>query len=173
MNRVVTMLIAFIMAYSMLIVAEAEEADVPSFRKIAGRNVTFTGQEGGSYAQTRTYGYDCSMDLNQNFAQQFMSLLIKSQKFTLTDHDFRDYRKYSESTGVNRTYENWYFTYTGYKKDVPKFSEPNLDHPGDNYLRYRAHLKVGVTKDYNVGKVHFSIKMSQRITYGGDADEGR
>ena len=155
-------------------IAAAENYDIPSFRLIGGRNVTFTGQEGSTrFSASRVYGYDCSMDLQQNFAQQFLRMLLQTQNFKLTDHTFQDFTDLPEEYITKTTYETWYFTYTGSKKDIPLFSEANLDHPGDNYLRYKAHLRFTESKDYYRGIVHFSIKVARRLTYAGEYDERR
>ena len=146
----------------------AENYDIPSFRKIAGRNVTFTGHLTYDGVNSSSFGYKCSMDLEQDFAKQYVQAILNSRNFILTDHRFDDYRKHSS---INQTFEHWYFTYVGSKKDVPTFSVANLDHPGDNYLRYKAHLSLIEQKNYIQGTVEFKVSYSRRLTWAGKDEE--
>lgn len=63
-------------------IAKAQAVDVPGFYQVGKNYLDFTGREntGKGY---RVYGYDCSVDLNENFAEMYMSALINNYNFQL------------------------------------------------------------------------------------------
>lgn len=130
-------------------------ADVPSFYQFGGRYLTFTGREDSAKKGLRVYGYDCSVDLNENFAERFMSNL---SNFKLVGHYFNDYRRTSVET-----FEYWVFVYTG-SKYVPQFIQKNYH----NKQTYNANLVVGRHKNWQRETTHFSIRISNGLTYGED-----
>ena len=134
-------------------IANAQAADVPSFYQVGGRYLTFTGRENA--ANLRTYGYNCNVDLNENFAEHFMSSL---SNFQMVGHYFNDYRRTSAET-----FEYWVFVYTG-SKYAPSFIQKDYH----KRQTYNAHLVVGRHKNWQRGTTHFSIKLSNGLTYGED-----
>ena len=132
-----------------------EAADVPSFSQIGSRYLTFTGKEVGKKQPIRIYGYDCSVDLKENFAEQFMNSLYN---FKLVGHYFNDYRRTSAET-----FEYWVFVYTG-SKSISTFVQK--DH--HNKRTYNAHLVIGRHKNWQRETTHFSIRIANGLTYGDD-----
>ena len=144
------------LAFAMLIpTAVVEAADVPSFYQIGGRYLTFTGKEVGKKKPMRVYGYDCSVDLRENFAEQFMNSLYN---FKMVGHYFNDYRRTSVET-----FEYWVFVYTG-SKNVATFVQKD-HHSGRTY---NANLVVGRHKNWQRETTHFSIRIADGLTYGDD-----
>ena len=139
----------------MIPTAIAEAADVPSFYQVGGNYLTFTGKEVGRKKPIRTYGYDCSIDLRENFAEQFMNNLYN---FRLVGHFFNDYRRTSAET-----FEEWIFVYTGSKR-VSTFVEK--DHHSNR--TYNANLVVGIRKNWQQETTHFFIRVANGLTYGDD-----
>lgn len=133
---------------------QAQAADVPGFYQFGGRHLTFTGKEGTGNGY-RVYGYDCSVDLNENFAERFMNSL---GNFRLTGHYVNDYVK------VNAKFrETWVFTYTG-SKNVSRFIQKDYG----RRQNYNAHLVVAKVKNWQTDITHFSIRVAYGLTYGED-----
>lgn len=106
----------------------------------------------------RVYGYDCSIDLKENFAEQYIGNL-SNYGFQLIGHYVNDYRR-----GQARLFERWVFIYNGSKR-VAKFEHKNIQ---DRKNPYYCHLVVGRSKDWQSGITHFSIKIADGLTYGED-----
>ncbi len=115
--------------------------------------MSFTGKEVADKKGYICYGYDCSIDLDENFAEQFMNYLVKNCSFQYVNHDFRDFARTSA-----KTFEHWQFNYTG-SKYVSKFQKTKKAVP--------CHLEVGRTKDFQKGITHFSIRIANGLSYGG------
>ena len=151
-------LVPLLLALALLLpTAISEAADVPDFRSVAGNNVTFTGKEvtGSGYV---VYGYDCSVDMNENFAEQYMRSLMNNYPFYYSDHFLNDYRKTSAEL-----FENWIFGYSG-SKNISTFAMK--DHKTKTV--YRAHLVVRRHPNWQNGITHFAIYIANGLTYGGD-----
>ena len=149
-------LIPFIVTFAIFIpTAIVEAADVPDFYQVGGRYLTFTGKEVGKKKAMRVYGYDCSVDLREDFAEQFMNSLYN---FRLVGHYFNDYRRTSAET-----FETWVFVYTG-GKNVSTFVQRDYQRKRD----YNAHLVVGRHKNWQRETTHFSIRIANGLTYGDD-----
>ena len=133
----------------------AETADVPDFRSIAGRQVKFTNivRGGSRISDQRHYGYRCSVDLDESFAEQWVNLVMRSGLFKLIAHDKGDL--------PNSSLEKWYFVYVGPKKNVPTFNTWEQDY-------YKVHLSLWKSEEYKYGYKEFSIWIAPRLTYGGD-----
>lgn len=146
--------------FSVVIVSftKVEAADVPGFYQVGSKYLTFTGRE-DTRKGCRVYGYDCDVDLQENFAERFMYSLIKNYNFRLIGHYVNDYRR-----GQAKYYERWVFVYTGSKR-VSTFEHKNM---ADRKNPYYCHLVVGRSKDWNSGITHFSIRISYDLSYGED-----
>ena len=134
----------------------AEAADVPGFHQFGGDYLTFTGKEIGKYNPMRIYGYDCNIDLNEDFAEQFMRTLVNNYDFQFVDHYVKDYRR-----GQAKMWEYWIFEYTG-SKNISTFEHK------DKKNRYYCNLVVSRGKNWQTGITHFSIKIANGLTYGED-----
>ncbi len=138
-------------------IAKAQAADVPSFYQVGGRYLNFTGRENTKKGY-RVYGYDCSVDLNEDFAEQYLSSLA-NYGFRFVDHYVNDYRR-----GQAKLFERWVFVYTGSKR-VSNFEFMNhedMKHP------YYGHLVVGRSKNWQTGITYFSVYLSYDLTYAED-----
>ena len=138
--------------------AQVSAADVPGFYQVGSRYLTFTGREdtGNGF---RVYGYDCDIDLEEDFAEQYMRALVNNYDFEFVDSYVNDYRR-----GQAKLYERWIFDYTGSKR-VSTFQHKNIQ---DRKNPYYCHLVVGRSKDWNSGITHFSIRVAYGLTYGED-----
>ena len=139
--------------------AFAEAADVPGFYQVGGKYLTFTGREDITGKGYRAYGYDCSVDLNENFAERYMQALTNNFNFRLIGHYVNDYRKTSATL-----YETWIFAYTG-SKNVPTFQHKNIQ---DRKNPYHCHLVVGRSNNWQTDIRHFAIRVAYGLTYGED-----
>lgn len=149
-----------ILAFAILIpTVQAQAADVPGFYQFGRAYLTFTGKEIGKYQPMRVYGYDCDIDLNEEFAEIYMGTLIKKYNFKLIGHYINDYRR-----GQAKLYEHWVFKYNG-SKSVSTFEQKNY---ADMKNSYYCNLVVGRSKDWNAGITHFSIRIANGLTYGED-----
>ena len=147
-------LLPLMLAVAILIpAAQTQAADVPGFYQVGGRYLTFTGREGTGNGY-RVYGYDCSVDLNEDFAEEFMSSL---SNFRLVGHFVNDYK------GKAKSRECWIFVYTG-SKNVSKFEYKNMR----DRKTYYGHLVVGRSKNWQTDITHFSIRVAYGLTYGED-----
>lgn len=139
-------------------IAKAQAVDVPGFYQVGKNYLDFTGREntGKGY---RVYGYDCSVDLNEIFAEMYMSALINNYNFQLIGHYVNDYRR-----GQAKLFERWVFAYSG-SKNVSTFIHKNLK---DLHNPYYCHLVVGRSKNWQSGITHFSISVANGLSYGED-----
>ena len=154
-------LLPLLLAVAILIpTVQAQAADVPGFYQVGRNYLTFTGREDETGKGYRVYGYDCSVDLNEDFAERYMQALMNNYGFRPIGHFVNDYRN-SDSA---RLYENWVFVYTGSKR-VSKFELFNY---ADLNNPYYCHLNVSRTKDWNSEITHFSIRIAYGLTYGED-----
>lgn len=150
MKKILMLALAVVLV---LPIATAQAADVPNFLQVTGNYVTQIDGQNLSKQGYRTYSYICSVDLRDNFAKQYVSLLLNNYDFKLIDHEFDDFIKTSA-----KTFEWWYFTYTG-SKNVTAAHE----------VIGPAHWNVYVVevKNYESGMKNFSIAVSYGLTYGG------
>ena len=137
---------------------QVEAADVPGFYQVGGNYLTFTGRENTSKGY-RVYGYDCDVDLQENFAERYLNALVNNFNFSILDHYVNDYRR-----GQAKLWDVWVLRYNGYKnpstfvhKNVAKLKSP-----------YYCHLVVSRGKDWTTGITHFSIRVSNGLSYGED-----
>lgn len=154
-------LTALLLALTIILPTTFVEAavDVPDFYQVGKDYLTFTGREdtGNGF---RVYGYDCNIDLNENFAEQYMRALVNNYNFRLIGHYVNDYRRQPSVT----LYERWVFAYTG-SKNVSKFQHKNIQ---DRKNPYYCHLVVGRSKNWQSEITHFSVRVAYGLTYGGD-----
>ena len=154
MKKFLAALIAvFVITFSFTTTEAA--VDVPGFPQFTGYNFKFTGREDGSH---RVYGYDCSVDVKEHFAEEFVDAMIKDYDFKLVGHFFNDYIK----TSV-QTFESWVLVYTGYK-NARKFEHRDYS----KQKPYYGHLVVVRHKNWIRETTHFSIKVAYGLTYGDD-----
>ena len=135
------------------LVAAAQAVDVPNFAQVGGNYLRFTGREDAYSKGYVCYGYDCSVDLKENFAEQFMNYLVQNCHFQFAGHDFKDYIRTSAET-----FEYWQFNYVGSRYVAP-FQKRKKTIP--------CHLEVGRHKNFQTGITHFSIRIASGLTYGG------
>ena len=116
----------------------AEAADVPGFHQVGGRHLTFTGRENTGKG-ARVYGYDCSVDLKESFAEQYLRALVK-------------------------LWDRWVLKYKGskYASTFVHKNPANLKNP------YYCHMVVSRSKDWNRGITHFAIYVTNNLSYGED-----
>ena len=156
MKKFLTMFL-FVLAFT-LPATFAEAADVPGFYQVGSRYLTFTGRENINNKGYRAYGYDCSVDLNENFAERYIQALTNNFNFKLIGHYVNDYRKTSATL-----YEHWVFVYTG-SKNVSTFNAKDYQHKQNYYCQ----LCVGRSNNWQTGIRHFSIRVAYGLTYGED-----
>ena len=134
----------------------AEAADVPDFRQVAGRRVRFTSVvKHWDVSDLKIYKYSWSVDLEENFIDQYLNLIQRTGLFELIGRDGYDSEHSNFESG------RWIFVYRGPKKRVPTFETPDSD-------SYDAHLFISQWSDYKSGSVGLSIWIAPRLTYGGD-----
>ena len=114
-----------------------EAADVPSFSRVAGNYVPFKLKEDNRKRGHRTYYYECSVDLRENFAAQYINLL-KQNGFSYAGHKANDWRRSSA-----RYLDEYYLNYRGYRVELWQY-------------RY-----------FGEGRMTFSIKVPYGLTYEG------
>ena len=132
-------LVICMLAVAILIpTAIVEAADVPSFSRVAGNYVPFKTKEIWRSKKGRTYYYECSVDLRENFVTQYIDLL-KRYGITYTGHEYKDFRKTSA-----QYVDKWYFNCRGQRLEVWQY-------------RYFAE-----------GRMTFSVKLPYGITYEDD-----
>lgn len=153
------LLLILLTAAILVPVAQAQAADVPGFFQVGGHYLTFTGKELGKNEPRRTYGYDCSIDLKENFAEEYMQNLVNNYNFRLIGHYVNDFRR-----GQAKLYERWVFAYTGSKR-VSTFKHKNVQ---DLKNPYYCQLVVGRSKNWQTNITHFSVWVAYGLTYGED-----
>lgn len=139
--------------------AKAAAADVPNFAQFGGGYLSFTGRETTSNSRGNyiTYGYDCSVDLRENFAEQFMNYLVQNYPFQFISHESKEYK----SSAKVRDY--WYFRYVG-STNARTFDALR---PGSAKSFVPCHLQFVRLKDFQSGVTHFSIRIASGLSYGG------
>lgn len=139
--------------------AKAAAADLPDFAQFGSGYLNFTGRENSSNRRGNyvSYGYDCSVDLRENFAEQYMNYLVQNFPFQFIGHDSKEYKA---SAAVS---DYWYFKYVG-SKNVRTFDA--LKH-GSAKAFVPCHLQVSRRKDFQSGITHFSIRIASGLSYGG------
>ena len=133
-----------------------EAADVPGFHQFGGDYLTFRGRE--DLSGKRSYNYVCDIDLKEDFAEQFVSYVIRNCDFELTGHYSNDYRRTSLLT-----VEYWILTYTG-DKDPYTFTQKD----DRSKKTYNANLVVARHKSWQREDTRFYIKVANGLTYGED-----
>lgn len=133
----------------------AEAADVPGFYQFGSDYLYSRGIENST--GKRSYKYGCSVDLNENFAEQYVRYVTTNYDFELTGHYFNDYRRTSLET-----FEWWILIYTG-SKDPYTFTQ-NIKHNQN----YNANLVVCRHKNWEREDTRFYIKVANGLTYGED-----
>lgn len=139
--------------------AGSYSADVPDFAQFGGSYLKFTGKENSSNSRGNyvVYGYDCSVDLQENFAEQFMNYLVQNFPFQFITHEHKKY------PSLAKVRDHWYFKYVG-SKGVPTFDALK---PGSAKSFIPCHLNVVRRKDFQSGITHFSIRIARGLSYGG------
>ncbi len=134
----------------------AEAADVPDFRQVAGRQVKNTSRVRWSrddLGRERHYLYGWSVDLDENFCEQYVNLIQRTGLFKLIANNEGGY--------TNTKLTDWYFVYVGPKKNVPTFRTREQDY-------YDVHLSITKSANYRTGDTELTIHVAPRLTYGGD-----
>ncbi len=114
----------------------ATAADVPDFRRVAGDYVT-DGERVNSRKGYRVYAYDCSLDIRENFAEEYCNLLLQSG-LSYNGHEAKDFRKTSA-----QYIDKWFFSYRGYPVE---------------FWAYRY---------FSEGRTSFSVRVANGLTYEG------
>ena len=132
-------LIPFIVTFAIFIsTAIVEAADVPSFSRIAGNYVPFKTKEIWKGNGGRTYYYECSVDLRENFATQYINLL-RRRGLNYIGHEAKDWRRTSA-----KYLDKWALSCRGQRVEVWQF-------------RY-----------FDEGRMTFSVKVPYGLTYEDD-----
>ena len=148
------------LAFAILIPSiQAQAADVPGFHQVGGKYLTFVGGQDLRADGYRTYVYHFDIDLNENFAEQYVANLTRNYNFRLIAHFVNDFRSHAASM-----YETWLFEYTGSKK-VSAFEKFNVE---DLHNPYYCHLSVNKAKRWEHEEAYFSIAVAYGLTYGED-----
>lgn len=128
-----------LLAFAIIIpTVQAQAADVPSFSRVAGNYVPFKLKENWRKGSGRTYYYECSVNLRENFAAQYINLL-KNNGFTFIGHKASDWRRTSA-----QYLDEYYLSYRGTRVEIWQF-------------RY-----------FDEGRMTFSIKVPYGLSYEGD-----
>lgn len=136
-----------------------EAADVPSFYKIGGSHFYLTiNDRSGTEKGYRYYGYECEVDLNENFAEKFIETLVNDYNFRLIAHYVNDYRDYQLSLS-----DTWIFIYTGTKK-IPLFDTKNYE----DMQIYKGNLVISRKKNWEDESTRFYITIAKGLTYEED-----
>ena len=152
-----TFLTVFLLTLAIALPATfAEAADVPDFYQVGSDYLYSRGIENGN--GKRSYKYGCSIDLKENFAEQYVRYVTANYDFELTGHYFKDHRRTSLET-----FEYWMLTYTG-SKDPYTFTQK--DHRSKQ--TYNANLVVCRQKKWEREETRFYIIVANGLTYGGD-----
>ena len=132
-------LLPLFLAFAVLVPTLAvEAADVPSFSRVAGNYVPFKLKENNRKKGQRTYYYECSVNLQENFAEQYINLLTRSG-LSYVGHKANDWRRTS-----SQYLEEWYFNCRGQRVRFWKYSY------------------------FNEGRKVFSVTLPYSLTYEGD-----
>ena len=131
---ILLLLVAIFSAFVPL--SHADTADVPDFRRVAGNYVT-DGERVNSRKGYRVYAYDCSLDIRENFAEEYCNLLLQSG-LIYNGHEAKDFRRTSA-----HYIDKWFFSYRGYPVE---------------FWAYRY---------FDEGRTSFSVRVSNGLTYEG------
>ena len=115
-----------------------EAADVPDFRQVAGNYVSNGERVNNTKKGYRVYAYECSVDLRENFAEQYLQLLTQNG-FALVGHEANDWRRTSA-----QYLDKWFLRYRGRTLE---------------FWRY---------KYFNEGRTSFSVRVPYDLTYAGN-----
>ena len=152
-------LLPILLAFALLVpTVQVQAADVPDFYQVGERYLTFTGRE-NTRKGARVYGYDCSVDLKESFAEQYLRALVSNYGFVIIDHYVNDYRR-----GQAKLWDCWVLKYKGskYASTFVHKNPANLKNP------YYCHMVVSRSKDWNRGITHFAIYVTNNLSYGED-----
>lgn len=70
-------LLPILLAFALLVpTVQVKAADVPDFYQVGGRHLIFTGRKNTTKG-ARVYGYDCSVDLKESFAEHIFEHFLK------------------------------------------------------------------------------------------------
>ena len=132
-------LLSFLLAFAFTIFIPTSQtlaADVPDFRQVAGNYVT-NGERVNSRKGYRIYGYNCPINLNENFAEQYIYLLGQ-YGIVCIGHTANDFRRSSA-----QYIDKWFFNCRGLPMEVWRY------------------------KYFNEGRTSFSIRISNGLSYAG------
>ena len=124
-----------LLAFAVMIpTAIASAADVPDFRQVAG-NYVRDGERVISKKGYRSYDYECSIDLRENFAEQYINLLQRSG-LTFIKHEYFDWRRTSA-----QYLDTWHFKCKGLAVEFSQY------------------------KYFDEGRTSFSVRITNGLTY--------
>lgn len=127
-----------LLAFAILIPAtQVAAADVPDFRQVAGNYVTDGERVHAKKKGYYIYAYQCSVDLRENFAEQYINLLQRNG-LTLINHEANDWRRTSA-----QYLDKWIFNCRGRRVE---------------FWRY---------KYFDQGRTSFSVRVAEGLSYGG------
>lgn len=130
-------LFPMLLAFAILIpTVQAQAADLPDFRRVAG-NYVRDGERVHSRKGYYVYAYECSVDLRENFAEQYINLLQRSG-LTYLNHKAEDYRR-SSAMYIDK----WYFRCRGHSVELWR------------------------VKYFSQGRTSFSLRVADGLTYAG------
>ena len=158
MKKILFSLVVILMTFVFAPISQTEAAMVPGFHQLGRNYLSFTGREDTTKGY-RVYGYDCSVDLNENFAERYLNALVNNYNFRIIDKYANDYRR-----GQAKLWEVWVLEYIGSER-VSAFVHKNIQNRKNPYY---CHLVVSRSKDWNTGITHFSIRVSYDLDYGED-----
>lgn len=132
--------LSLLLAFAIIIptTASVEAANVPNFLQVAGNHVRYTGVENNRKKNNRSYRYECSLDLRESFAEQYVNLLRQSG-FTLINHEVNDWRRLNPP----RYLDKWILRYSGQQVEIWKYQY------------------------FEQGRKSFSIVVPNGLSYGG------
>ena len=129
-----------LLAFALLIpTVTAEAADIPSFSRVAGNYAPYKNKENNRKKNLRWYYYECSIDLRENFAEQYINLLKRSG-LTYVGHKADDWRRQSNPAYL----DVWYFNCRGQQ------------------------IEFWCFKRFAEGRKTFSLKIPYGLTYEDD-----
>ena len=131
--------ILFMLVVAILIPTDVVNAvDVSSFSRVADNYAPFKTKDIWRNKTGLTYYYECSVDLRENFASQYINLL-KQYGITYVGHESKDFRRTS-----TQYIDKLYFNCRGQRFEVWQY-------------RYFAE-----------GRITFPVKLPYMITYEED-----
>ena len=131
-------LLPLLLALAILIPSvQAQAADVPDFRQVAGNYVTDGERVNARKKGYYVYAYNCPLDLRQNFAEQYINLLIRNG-CSFVGHEANDWRRTSA-----QYLDKWYFRCRGQAVE---------------FWQYQY---------FDQGRISFSVRVGHGLTYAG------